>query len=247
MIPVILIDPDANAIQNLRQLLNQYCPNIKIVAEANNGKGALSYLKRSKVEAIFLDTNLHSATGFEILNNSHTKGFKTIFTSTSESFALQALRYNALDYLLKPIEAADLIRAVDKLGDSRKVTTNHLQVKPPTDQRVVKKIALKVNEGIYLLRLKDIIRLEANGRYTTFYTREGKSIMVSKNIKEYSDLLPQEFFSRPHQSHIVHLDFVKKVLKEDGGYIIMEDNTKIPISRRKKERFINALRNRSLY
>ena len=241
MITAILIDTNTNDRSTLKNLISQYCPNVNIIGEAENKQQALRSIQQLKPRIIFLNVDDLKPGEFEVLAQIDTLDINFIFTSYSSSFAVKAFNYNSSGYLLKPLQPLELIAAVNKV--SRQQTLHNGYKKSPQDH---KQIALKINEGMVLLRLKDIIRLEADGHYTTFYTVNGERIIVSRNIKDYYELLPENTFSRPHQSHMVNLDFVKKVLKEDGGYILMEDEAKIPIARRRKELFISALTRRSL-
>lgn len=241
MITAILIDTNANDRSALKDLITQYCPNVNIIAEAESKQQALRSIQQLKPKVLFLNVDDIEPAEFEMLTQIDALDISLIFTSYSSSFAVKAFNYNSSGYLLKPLKPLELIAAVNKI--SRQQIHQNGYNKGLQDHE---RIALKINEGMVMLRLKDIIRLEADGHYTTFYTKNGERIIVSRNIKDFFELLPGEAFSRPHQSHMVNLDFVKKVLKEDGGYIIMEDEAKIPIARRRKELFISALTRRSL-
>lgn len=248
MINVILIDSDIKSRKILKELLAKHCPKTRILAVADNLFSGIQSIQKYQPDLVFLDTQLKSHSGFDLLDRIPKANFQIIFTTSVDQFARKAFKYNALDYLLKPIDVNELVNAVNKVVQHAKaslLSTKYRQLE--TIEKIkFKKIALKVNDGLILVRLKDIIRLESNGHYTTFFTISGEKILISKNIKDYFDLLPKSTFSRPHQSHIVNLDYVKKILREDGGYVIMEDNAKIPISRRKKELFMEALTRRSL-
>lgn len=246
MIRVILIDDEENARMTIRELLALNCPEVKIEAEAESVQTAATQIRLVQPDAIFLDIKLNESTGFDLLALFPNPKFHVIFTTAFDQFALKAFKYNAIDYLTKPIDPDELIAAVGKVKSTLPVPKKIDGLINGLRHKKFDQIALSTNDELVFLKLEKIIRLESNSNYTTFYTEENDRVMVARTLKEFEDILPQDNFSRIHQSHIVNLDHVKKVIKEDGGYALTSDNVKLPISRRKKEVFIEALMKRSI-
>jgi len=175
--------------------------------------------------------------------------FKVIFITAYDEFALKAFRYNAVDYLLKPIDPEELIEAVKKISkqDFSDILSEQINtLLEVSKKKVFDKIALTTSEGTNFLKLKDIIKLVSDGSYTTFHTYAGEEITVSRGIKEFETLLPPDAFCRIHQSYMVNIDFVKKILKEDGGYVLLENDDKVPVSRRRKNDLMELLKSKML-
>lgn len=246
MIRVILIDDEENARITLRELLALNCPEVKIEAEAEGVNSAASKIELVQPDAVFLDIKLNESTGFDLLARFPNPQFHVIFTTAYNQFALKAFKYNAIDYLTKPIDPDELIAAVCKIKKARPVPEKIDSLMNGIRTKQFNQIALSTNEELIFLKLEKIIRLESNSNYTTFYTQDNEKVMVARTLKEFEDILPGGQFSRIHQSHIVNLDHIKKVIKEDGGYALTTDNVKLPISRRKKDVFLEALMKRSI-
>jgi len=244
-----LIDDEPQSRQTLRSLLGDFCPQIKIIGEADGVLSGYKLLQTLKPDVVFLDIKMGDGTGFDLLNKFPSPPFQVVFTTAFDEFAIKAFRYNAIDYLLKPIDIDELLQAVEKIGKAEKSTdfderfSNLLEVNK-TGQ--FEKIALSSNEGLHFFELKNIVRLESDANYTTFYLQSGEKLTVAKTLKNFDQLLPGDMFFRPHQSHLVNLSYVKKILREDGGYLLMEGNSKIPIARSKKEEFLNLVKDRFL-
>ncbi len=199
-------------------------------------------------DAIFLDIQMDDGSGFDLLNKFPVPSFQVIFTTAFDQFAIKAFRHSAIDYLLKPIDIDELLRAVGKITPAEQPRRNGKQANLTGDNQIGKfeKIALSSSEGLHFLDLKDIVRLESDANYTTFYLESGGKVTVARTLKNFEELLPNGDFFRPHQSHIVNLTYVKKIIREDGGYLLMDGNCKIPISRNKKEHFLSIVKGRFL-
>ena len=249
LLRLALIDDEQQSRNTLRVLLQDYCPNVEIIGEADSVLSGFRLLQKIKPDAVFLDIQMGDGTGFDLLKKFPNPSFQVIFTTAFDEFAIKAFRFNAIDYLLKPIDIDELLRAVRKIKPSEE--------EPGTDERLsnlletnktgrFEKIALPSSEGVHFLELKDIVRLESDANYTTFHLESGEKVTVAKTLKNFEQLLPEEEFFRPHQSHIVNLAHIKKIIREDGGYLLMDGNSKIPISRSKKEDFLSLVKGRFL-
>lgn len=242
---IVIIDDEPDAIKIIRTFLTTFCPDLEIVGEAGDVPSGVSLIRHANPNLILLDIQLGNATGFDILNKFNQPNFRVIFITAHDQFALKAFQYNAMDYLLKPIDPDALIKAVDKvkklihrdfLFDQQ--LGNLLQ---NIRAKTFDKITLSTSEGLVFVDLENILYLKSDINYTQFVINGGEKILVSKPLKDFEALLPKDSFFRIHQSYLVNIRYVNKVLKEDGGYALLENGTQIPISRRKKEAFLNLL------
>jgi two-component system LytT family response regulator len=239
MIRIGLIDDEPAARQALRTLLSKLCPDVEVVGEADGVASGVKLIRQTNPHAVLLDISMEDGSGFDLLDLFPSLPFKVIFTTASDEFALKAFRYNALDYLLKPVAPKELLAALDRIG-GESLEINSLKVRnalEDTRRERLERIALTSQEGLVFLHLDQIIHLESDGNYTTFYMVGKERHVVARPMRAFEELLPPAAFFRIHQSHMVHRRFVKKVLKEDGGYALMEDGSKLPLARRRKEEF----------
>lgn len=244
---VLLIDDEPSARQVIRTYLNEFCPKFQLVGEAGNVQDAIRLVRERRPGLLFLDIHMADGEGFDLLDKFDQPDFHVIFTTAHDEFALRAFRYSAVDYLLKPIGPDEFLRAVDKaLRLRERPDFQHFLslMQQPRQAAAFQKIALPSLEGITLVKLSNIVRLEANGGYTNFFMASGEHCLITRSIGEFEEILPQGSFFRVHVSHLVNLDFVKKFLREDGGYLLLEDNSKVPIARRRKDEFMEVLRRR---
>lgn len=245
----VIIDDEAKARSALRLSLQIFCPSVEVIGEADGVNSGWDIIKEKKPQLVFLDIHINGGIGFELLDKFEEPKFKVIFITAYDEFAIKAFRYNAIDYLLKPIDPEELVDAVKKISQQEKsdiLTEQINNLLEVSQKKVFDKIALTTSEGTSFLKLKDIIKLVSDGSYTTFHTHSGEEITVSRGIKEYETLLPSDTFCRIHQSYIVNIDFVKKILKEDGGYVLLESDDKVPISRRKKNDLMELMKSKML-
>lgn len=242
----ILIDDEISNLENLRTLLAKHCPQVTILATAQNVNDAVSAVEKHLPDLVFLDIQMAEQTGFDVLKLLPTRNFEVIFVTAYDHYGIQAVKSAALDYLLKPIDIEELINAVNKAEDklATKTQTTQLdfllqQLKKPETK--VNKIALQMQSEIRYVALSEIIRCEADNTYTHFFLSTNEKILVSKSLKEYADLLRPNGFLRTHQSHLVNPKYVKSLLKEDGGMLLLTSGEKIPISKPNKDTVKQAL------
>ncbi|KQS48700.1 MULTISPECIES: LytR/AlgR family response regulator transcription factor [Flavobacterium] len=251
MITAVLIDDDSNLRKGMKSLLSRYAPEIKILGEADSVKTGIKVMDSLKPQVVFLDIQLTDGTGFDILENLAQKNGKSsshiVFITAHEEYAIKAFRFSALDFLLKPVDPEELEKVIEKIKSTLEKNDNyaHIDLLLENIRKKVdnfKRIALSTSDGIHLLEVSDIIRCESEDNYTKFYIKNGKPILISKTLKEYEELLAEHGFERIHQSHLINLSCLKSYIKKDGGYVIMADNSKLPISQRKKERLHELLK-----
>lgn len=241
---VAIVDDEADARQLLRNMISTLCPDVEICGEADSVDSAYVLIRQTRPHAVLLDISLEEENSFDLLDKFQQPEFQIIFTTAHDEFALKAFRYHALDYLLKPINPVELAQTIDRIIPE---TSNNytLRVKNLLESRrsgQLNKITLNSQEGLIFLRLDQIIRIESEGSYSTFHLLNQERHVVSRPMREFEELLPKDLFFKLHQSHLINLSFVKKILREDGGYALMEEGYKIPIARRRKDEFLEAMR-----
>lgn len=244
----VIVEDEFHSREFLKNAVTELVGDVVIAGTAESVPEAVTLIARTQPDLVFLDIEMHSGTGFDLLQKVPDRNFDVIFTTAYDHYAIQAIKFSAIDYLLKPIDLLELQAAVEKVRKRRlergRLADEAVEIllsnlRSPTTEP--DKITLSTAEGLEFVRLKEIVRLEAAGSYTTFYLRGGKKILVSKNLKEYEAMLPGRSFFRVHNSHIINLTEVKSMLKTDGGYAIMNDGATILISPRKKEQFLQLM------
>jgi two-component system, LytTR family, response regulator len=245
MIKAIIIDDEKKSRDALMGLIDRYCPEVFVIAQADGCKDGIDKVKMHNPDIVFLDIQMPDGSGFNFLEAFDEFNFEVIFATAHDQYAIKAIKYSALDYLLKPINPDDLNGAIHKYIEKKDKgqITNNIKVlldniKPGND---VKKIILSTAEGIHILTTDEIIRCESDDYYTKFFLTDGKTILISKTLKQNEAMLSDFDFIRPHKSHLVNIKYIKSYLKVDGGYILMIDGCKIPVSRRKRDSIISIL------
>lgn len=246
MLTVLIIEDEPHGRETLKNLLNDYCEDVEIVGLCSTVPESIDAIQAKKPDLVFLDIELHSGTGFEILESVKRFDFEVVFTTAFENYAIRAIKFSALDYLLKPIDITELREAVAKARDRRKETWQNKNlynlVKNLRDLNDNHKtITLSTSEGLEFVEVSDIIKLEANGSYTLFYLKQNRKLLVSKNLKEYENLLTDCKFYRVHHSCLINLNEVEKYVKLDGGYIVLKDGSHANISQKRKEKFLELM------
>ncbi|MBA4153336.1 LytTR family DNA-binding domain-containing protein [Flavobacterium sp.] len=251
MTTAILIDDDANLRAGMRQLLSMYAPEINVLGEAESVQSGVEAINLLQPQVIFLDIQLSDGTGFDLLEKLAEMNGKissqVVFITAHEQYAIKAFRFSALDFLLKPVDPEELQKVIHKIKNVLAKSDNyaHIDLLLENIRRKVdnfKRIALSTSDGIHLFEISDIIRCESEDNYTKFFIKNNKPILISKTLKEYEDLLTEHGFERIHQSHLINLVYLKSYIKRDGGYVVMADNSNLPISQRKKERLQELLK-----
>lgn len=239
----VIIDDEPDAVDFISSISEEYCPDIDICGRANNVKDGVELIKEIKPELVFLDVEMPNGTGFELLTHFPDKNFDVVFVTAFNHYAIQAIKYSAVDYILKPININEFIEAVNRVVNKRasntysanedfEVLLENLRTAHPT------RLVIPTSDGKEYLNPRDIIRIEADRSYSWFYITDRHKILVSKHLKEFQELLNDRNFFRPHNSHLINLEFVKKFVRHDGGYIEMSDGSQIPISRNRKDLFL---------
>jgi two-component system LytT family response regulator len=244
-IKAILIDDEFNSLQNLQQKLEGFCPDVKIVAISQKPEEGILLIKQHQPDVVFLDIEMPRMSGFRMLEQLGEYDFDIIFTTAYNHYSIDAIRISAFDYLVKPIGIEDLQHAVERLSKSlHKQTKDKIDIlkKSLSDNRTQDdKIAISTTEGIEFLPIKNIIHIESKSNYSKIYLLENKTIMVTKILKDFEEMLLPYNFYRIHNSHLINLNYIQKYVRSQGGHVILQDGTLIDISRRKKEEFLKMI------
>ena len=241
----IIIDDEPYCCDILFAMLQSYCPDVEVVSICNNGMDALAAIRQHAPNLLFLDVEMPKMNGFEMLEQIPSINFHLIFTTSYDQYALKAIRFSAIDYLLKPIDREELIKAVQKVK-------NRIQSPIPQQLEIliqklrqpanpVNKIALPAMEGLQMIPVDSIISCESDDNYSKILLKNGKKMLVTRSLKEMEEILEQHSFARVHRSYLVNLNEVEKYIKGEGGYLIMSDGSMVDVSRNKKEQLLKKL------
>lgn len=238
-IRAILVDDEINNLDNLSHLLNNYCPEVQVLAVASSADEGREIILQFQPDLVFLDIQMPHKSGFDLLRSLAKYEFEVIFVTAYDQYGIQAVKFAAIDYLLKPINIEELQSAVARVFERKQLRARNLQlenlmlhIQQQSDDH---RIALPTQKEIRFIPIKQILRCESSNNYTLFFLENKEKLIISKPIYEYEDLLKDYSFLRCHQSHLVNRRFVKSWVKEDGGYLRLEDGSRIPVSRNKKD------------
>jgi len=244
-ISTILIDYERSCLQNLERKIAEFCPGVRIIAVVEQPAEAIFLIRHHKPDVIFLDIEMPHMNGFRMLNELGDYQGEIIFTTAYSHYTIEAIRFSAFDYLMKPVVIEDLqaaiqrltrrlaIRTKDRLDVLREaLTRNHSQED---------RIAVPTGDGLELIQLKNVVRIESSSNYSRIYFMTGKSLLVTRLLKEFEEMLRPYRFYRVHNIHLINLNYVRKYIGGDGGKVIMENGDEIDVSRRKKDDFLKLI------
>lgn len=248
MIRSVIVEDEKKSSELLSNMIKRFCPEVNVEAVAESVKQGEELIRQHSPDLVFLDVEMGDGNGFDLLKKLGDVNFDLIFTTASDQYAVKAIKYSALDYLLKPIDPEELQNAVKKVNERKTDSTSLENLKfllknIRRDDDRFSRITLPTGNGYELVNIRDIIRCEAEGNYTNFFIHGKKKLLVSASLKHYEDLLPPEDFIRVHHHHLININHVVRYLKTDGGYAVMSDGTEVEVSRRKKDAFIQRLQN----
>jgi two-component system LytT family response regulator len=247
-ISAVIIDDEQNNIDNLRELLRTYCPVVQVIACANNVTDGRKAIQENAPDIVFLDIQMPDASGFDLLKQLPHKNFEVIFVTAYDKYAIQAIRFSAIDYLLKPINVNELQHAVEKaIRTCEAKAQNHklenlIHLLKWQQNKEEHRIALVTMKETRFVKPGEIVRCESSNTYCTFYLNDGAQLLVSRPIFQFEEILKEYGFIRCHQSHLVNKNFIKSWVKEDGDYLLLFNGMQVPISRHKKEMIKQTLR-----
>jgi two-component system, LytTR family, response regulator len=245
MLKAIIVDDELKSRESLKILIDDFCQGVEVLALCQNVSEASHAIAALKPDVVFLDIQLQRETGFDLLNGIRNYEFDVVFTTAYSEYAVKAFKYSAIDYLLKPVDIEELRAAIKKL--SKKNVTgiedklNHLFENLKNNSPENYKLALPTTDGLVFVKVNDIMYCEASSNYTEINMVDNKKHIVSRTLKEYEDLLAGQNFFRIHNSYLINLDRIKKYVRGEGGYVIMNNDVALDVSKRKKEGFLSRI------
>ncbi|SNY95452.1 LytR/AlgR family response regulator transcription factor [Flagellimonas pacifica] len=244
---VVIVEDEKHSRETLKTLLEEFCRDVKVIAMASSVNEAIKVLSVFSPDVVFLDIELQSGVGFDILEQIKEPSFEIIFTTAFEKYAIKAIKFSSLDYLLKPIDLDELQQAVEKARNRMDTNVYRQQIDNlmqslSRESNKQEKICLATTAGMEFIAIEDIVLCKAGGSYTSFILKDKKKLLVSKHLKEYENLLADQQFMRVHNSYLINLKEVKKYIKSDGGYIIMSNDMHVNLSPRKKDDLMEAMK-----
>jgi two-component system LytT family response regulator len=239
----VIVDDEPNAVDFINSVIGEYCPGLEVVGMAYNMTEGINRINELNPDLVFLDVEMPNGTGFDLLAHFPEKKFDVVFITAFNHYAIKAIKFSAVDYILKPLNINEFIEAVNKVIQKRseaplQMNENFRVLMENLKSPVPSRLAIPTADGMEYLNPKEIIRIEADRSYSWFFLTGNRKMLVSKNLKEFQDLLGDRYFFRSHNSHLINLKYVKRFVRKEGGYIEMQDGEQIPISRNRKDIFI---------
>jgi len=245
---VIIVDDEILVAQNLEMLLKRYCSDVVVEGISHSAKDAEVLIRDKRPDIVFLDVEMPNGNGFDLLKRFDQVNFGVIFVTAFDHYAIKAIKYSAIDYLLKPIDINELVAAVQKAELQQKNKSvnqglNLLLNNLAQPAARLQKLTLPTMDGMIFVNIDEILYCKSDGNYTSFYLANGQTPMATRQIGTYEDMLPEPLFCRIHRQYIINVNKVSKYIKGRGGYVVMSDGKIIDVSVRKKEDFLNAYKN----
>jgi len=240
----VIVDDDPFCIFHLQDLISKCARDINIVASCENGEDGLAQISKYTPDLVFLDVEMPGMNGFEMLRKLPAKKFEIIFTTSHDHYAIRAIRFAALDYLMKPIDATSLQEAISRLKEKREtseISTSQLEIINHHKEKKLDNLAVPTMEGLLFIGLNDIIRCEAEDKYTKIFLADKKMILSSRTLGDFESLLDVYGFFRIHKSYLINLKHLKKYLRGEGGQVVMTDGSTLDVSRRKKDELLEKV------
>ncbi len=245
-VKALIVDDEKDAVGFISSIIREYCPRLEVVGTASSASEGSKIIIEKNPDLVFLDVEMPHGSGFDLLATFPDKSFDVIFITAFNHYAIRAIKFSAVDYILKPININEFIEAVNKVIHKRSTLhgrpQNYQALFENLNSSSPSKLAIPTADGMEYLNTKEIIRIEADRSYCWFYLTDKRKILVSKNLKEYQELLDQRNFFRPHNSHLINLDFVKKFIRHEGGSVEMTDGSFIPVSRLRRDLFLARMK-----
>ena len=243
MIRCVIIDDENNSLEMMEWLLSTYCPQVSILAMCNSGTQGIEAIRRHQPDVVFLDIEMPHMNGFDMLEQFEKLNFDVVFCTAYDQFAIKAFKYSALNYLLKPVDPEDLQETIRRIegkqtAPSREQIDLLLQQLRQAAKPTASRIALTTNDGMIFVPTGDILYCEAESNYTKVVLNGGKKMIVAKVLKEIDEALSGEDFFRIHNSYLININHIKKYVRGDGGYVVMDDDMTISISRSRRQAFM---------
>lgn len=247
MLKAIIIDDEPNAREKMQLLLERYCKDVEVVAIARDATEGIATIQQHNPDLIFLDIEMPLLTGFDMLKQIPEINFEIIFTTAHDHYAIKAIKFSALDYLLKPIDLDQLQESVKKAAERRNEKNSAAQYRTLKENlhkqnAVMEQLAVPAQTGMIFIKVTDILYCEADSNYTKIFLINKQKIVSSRTLKEYEELLTDNGFIRIHHSHLVNRKYVVQYIKGEGGQVILNNGTSLAVSRRKREEVVEKLK-----
>jgi two-component system LytT family response regulator len=239
MIKALIVEDDPLSVELLRDYLEESGSDLGVIGHCGTVDSAIRKINKHKPQLVFLDIELADGSGFDVLKSIGAINFEIIVITSHDRYAMEAVKYSALDYLIKPIKVPDLNSALRKV--QRRIGNKETKPEIRSRNKLSNKVAVPTFEGLLFIPIEEIIRIESDRNYTDFFLTSKRKVVVTRSLKNYEDLLSEFGFFRVHHSHLINLNHLLKYIKGSGGYVIMSDQSKVDVSRRKKEDFLEAL------
>ena len=243
----ILIDDESSGLTALYEKLQRHCTQVEVMQLCDTAEKGIAAIETNKPDLVFLDVEMPVMNGFVLLQHLEYKNFELIFVTAYDQYAIKAIRYSALDYLLKPVQVDELKAAVEKALEKKQTTEtgnpglNLLLENLLLEKKKFKRIAIPARDGLQFVKIEDIIYLEASVNYTLIYLFGGEKLVASRTLKEFEELLSPDFFVRIHHSYIINVNCVEKYIRGEGGQVVLSNNVTLDVAKRKKQEFLKAI------
>jgi len=244
-----IVDDESRSVRVLTQLLKDYCGEVDIIGSANSAAEAFEFLKERTPDIVLLDIEMPVENGFDLLKNLMPVKFEVIFITAFDSYAIQAIKHNAIDYVLKPVSIDDLITAIERVGNKLALKHTSTQtinnaIEQFLENNFIKtKIGLPDSTGVVFIDAEEVMRIEADGSYCKiFFVNKSAPMLVSRHLGELEEMFPKDKFARVHSAHLINLQYIKRYMKGRGGYLEMADGSEVEVSVRRKDDFLSRFK-----
>lgn len=244
MLRAILIDDDQSNLSALSEKLLKHCPHVQVIGRCDNGEDGINAIESEKPDVVFLDIEMPVMNGFVMLQQLKYRNFELVFVTAYDHYAIKAIKYSALDYLVKPVEIDDLKAAVTKAEANKNSRNSQLQMDlllEHLNNKQPKRITIPTSDGLRFINIEDIVYLEASNNYTNIYLSTDQKLLVSRTLKDFEDILPSDTFLRIHHSTVINKYYVEKYIRGEGGQVVMRHGKVLDVSKRKKSEFLQAI------
>jgi two-component system LytT family response regulator len=243
----IIVDDERSSLQNLQQKLTEFCPDIFIVAASEKPEEAIGLIRQHRPDVVFLDIEMPRMSGLKLMDEVGDYQGEIIFTTAYNHYAVEAIRISAFDYLVKPVSIADLQNAVARLVKQKQYVTRErldiLRQSLSENKSQDDKIAVPTGEGLEFIQIRTIVHIESSSNYSKIFFNGGKTMLVTKLLKDFEDMLVPYRFYRVHNSHLINLNYIHKYIRGEGGQVVLQNGDVVDVSRRKKEEFLRLIAN----
>lgn len=242
----IIVDDELHCVETLKFEIERHCPEINVIHSASSGKEGIEAIRSLRPDLVFLDIEMKDMNGFQLLQNLDKYDFHLIFVTAYDQYAIKAFKYSAIDYLLKPVDGEDLVAAISRTRTDKKIQNRSEQMdfllsQLKDDKKENRKVALPLGHIIEFVDLSEIIRVEASGNYSVAFLSDGKSLTLTRTLKDVEAVLHSDAFIRIHKSHVINKSFISRYIKREGGYIELSTGEEFKVTRYSKDEMLGLI------